>query len=52
MANSVNFIASSSSQLVILTDNLTENSQDSMQNAEKKIYAQALRSSSQSYIEN
>ena len=51
MANSANFTASSS-QSVILTDNLTENSQNSMQNSGEKIYAQALGASSQSYIEN
>ena len=52
IAYSVNSTASLSLQSVIVTDNLTENSQNSMQNSGKKIYVQALETSSQSYIEN
>src|ERR1700739_2967370 len=51
IAYSANSTAGSSSQSVIVTDNLTENSQNSMQNSGKKTYAQALETSSQSYIE-
>jgi hypothetical protein len=56
MANSTTNSTASSSQSVILTDNLTDNltgiSQNSMQNSGNKTYAQALRSFSQSSIEN
>ena len=51
IANSASSTASSS-QSVILTDNLTKNSQNLMQNTGNKIYAQALGSSSQSHSEN
>ena len=52
IAYSANSTAGSSSQSVIVTDNLTENSQNSMQNSGKKTYAQALEASSQSYNKN